>query len=359
MKHLIISFIAALLAGPALSQGIAFRSASLDEALRLAGEEQKLVFADCFTTWCAPCAYMTNNVLSREEAGEFFNKHFVSVMFDMEQEEGEKLNRRYAVTSYPTYLILAPGGEEQYRVVGRHEIRQFIERVARGLDKNNAMPVLEKEYAGGNMTRERVVDYLFALDDARRDPLLQQVFNKHAASATLDEKISPAFWPLLGNPRVNPHSVENTRFVFEHRDAFRAGVGDAEINAYLLDAYNTLLTAFLVNKIPANDPGNVVTVVREQLAARPIPGDTIRYKLDIADALARKHFDRAVTLFGENITRFSLVDFETIMGIFNRLDRKDTTLMEKVAAIPLDNITDPGFKTAMRNYIHYLISSET
>ncbi|MDR0765433.1 MAG: thioredoxin family protein [Odoribacteraceae bacterium] len=359
MKRLIILFIVNLLASPVFPQGISFRSASLDEALRLAGEERKLVFVDCFTTWCAPCIYMTNNVFSRKEAGDFFNKHFINVMFDMEQEEGMKLGHRYAVTSYPTYLVLAPDGEERYRVIGRYELQQFIERISRGLDEKNTLPVLEKEYASGNMTRERVIDYLVALDDARRDPPLQQIFNEQMSGATLDEKTSLAFWPLMGNPRINPHSVENARFVFDHLETFRATIGDAEIDTYLHDAYNTLLTQYLVNKKTGEDAGELVTTLRGQLAARPIPDDALRCKLDIAEALARQQFDRVVILFGENITRFSLVDFEIIMGIFNRLDRKDKALMEKVAVIPLDGITDPTFKLAMRNYINYFISSET
>ena len=359
MKRIITIIIASLLALPALPQGVTFRPLGLEEALQQAGKEQKLLFVDCFTTWCSPCIYMTNNVFSRKEAGDFFNKHFVSIMIDMEQEGGAEINSRYAVvSSFPTYLILAPGGEEQYRIIGRHELPRFLERVSRGLDKKNALPVLEKEYAAGNMTDERIRDYLLALDDARRDVTLRQVFNKFVVHATIEEKTSPFFWPLLGNPRINPHSVENTRFVFDHLEVIQAGAGEEEVLAYLLDAYNTLLGTYLVNKIPVENPEEMTTLVREQLAARPLlANDTLRGKLEIAAALAGQRFEEAVTQFGKHLACFSLADFGMIMGIGNRLDRRDKELMNKVAAISLDGIADPGFKEAMKNYINYLVSN--
>lgn len=356
MKRIIVLLVASLLALPALPQGVAFRPLGLDEALQQAGKEQKLLFVDCFTTWCSPCIYMTNNVFSQKEAGDFFNKHFVSIMIDMEQEEGAKLNRRYAtVASFPTYLILAPDGEEQYRLIGRHELPRFLELVSRGLDKRNALPVLEKEYAAGNMTNERIRDYLFALDDARRDT--REVFSSFAARLTTGEKTSPFFWPLLSNPGINPYSTENARFVFEHAGEIQAGVGEEAVRAYLLDAYDALLTTYLINKIPAENPAEMTALVREQLAARPLPAsDTLRGKLEIAAALANQRFEEAVEQLGKHIACFSLADFGMIMGICNRLDRQDKELMKKMAAIPLDNIPDPTFKEAMKNYIKYFTS---
>lgn len=43
--------------------GIAFRELSFANALKMAKEENKLLFVDCFTTWCGPCRMLSKVVL--------------------------------------------------------------------------------------------------------------------------------------------------------------------------------------------------------------------------------------------------------------------------------------------------------
>jgi thiol-disulfide isomerase/thioredoxin len=335
------------------SQGVIFDSLTLNEALRQAKATKKLVFVDCFTTWCAPCIYMTKEVFSQKEAGDFFNKHFINVMFDMEQEKGMEINRKYTVTNYPTYLILTPEGDEQYRLIGRDDLPRFIERISRGLDAKNALPVLEKEYAAGNMARTRMIDYFLALDDAYQHQTLQALFKEQAGKMSLEEKSALAFWPVFSNPRANPYTMESVQFVFDHLEAFLRQAGDKSVNDYLSNGYNALLTRCLTNKMPEEDVAGVVAAIREQLTARAIPGDMMHFKLNMAEALLHQRFEQAVVLFEKNLPLLSLIDIELIMGIFNKLDHRDKALVEKVAAISIEGITDPNFQTVMRECINY------
>ena len=39
----------------ALGQGVNFEHITFDEALAKAKAENKLIFMDCYTTWCGPC----------------------------------------------------------------------------------------------------------------------------------------------------------------------------------------------------------------------------------------------------------------------------------------------------------------
>jgi thiol-disulfide isomerase/thioredoxin len=357
MKYLFLTITCLFLYFQTPAQGVRFDSLTLSEALQQAKATKKLVFVDCFTTWCSPCIYMTREVFPLKEAGEFFNKHFINVMFDMEQEQGREINRTYSVASYPTYLILAPDGKEQYRLVGRDELPRFIVRASRGLDPKNALPVLESEYAAGKMKPARIINYLSALGDAYRFPRQQEVFNERVCHMTLQEITDDSFWSLWSDPRVNPYSIKNAHFVLEHFSTFRERVGEKEVNDYLTAAYNRLLTTYLLNKVSIEDAAGMIATIRQQLAAHAIDDAVVQYKLAIAGALLDQRYEEAVALFGEQINLLSLIDFEIIMGIFNRLDRQDKALMEKVAAISLENVTDPGFKTAMTNYINHIISN--
>ena len=82
---------AALLCGTifrANAQGVEFRDLTFQQALEQAQKEGKLVFMDCYTSWCGPCKYMLNTVFVLPEMGEFFNDQFVNVKYDMEKGEG-------------------------------------------------------------------------------------------------------------------------------------------------------------------------------------------------------------------------------------------------------------------------------
>ena len=74
------------------SQGVDFKQITLKEALEQAKAQGKMVFMDCYTTWCGPCKMMTEEVFPQKEAGDFFNAHFVNVKFDMEKGEGKELS---------------------------------------------------------------------------------------------------------------------------------------------------------------------------------------------------------------------------------------------------------------------------
>jgi thiol:disulfide interchange protein len=58
---------------------------SFSEALAQAEKQDKLIFLDCYTTWCGPCKWMAAKVFTQEEVAKNFNKNFICVAFDMEK----------------------------------------------------------------------------------------------------------------------------------------------------------------------------------------------------------------------------------------------------------------------------------
>lgn len=110
-------------------QGIIWEEGTLMQALKKAGKEGKLVFLDCYASWCGPCKYMATQVFTTKEAGDFFNKNFVNIKIDMEKGEGINLGRELRIQGYPTFIIMNPNGKELGRIVGGAQISQFIDKV--------------------------------------------------------------------------------------------------------------------------------------------------------------------------------------------------------------------------------------
>lgn len=90
----------------AQADGIAFRELSFPEALKRAEVEDKLLFVDCFTTWCGPCKRLSKVVFKDSLVADYFNRHFVNLKMDMEKDEGVELRKKYGVHAYPTLLLL-------------------------------------------------------------------------------------------------------------------------------------------------------------------------------------------------------------------------------------------------------------
>lgn len=127
-----------------------------------AKKERKYLFVDCFTTWCGPCKHMTSNVFPQEKVGEFFNKNFVNVkvQFDKTKEDSEaikswyadaeSIDKEFAITGYPTFLILSAQGELISKIVGAYAADELIAKTQNIINLNLQYDsLLKKDNAGG------------------------------------------------------------------------------------------------------------------------------------------------------------------------------------------------------------------
>jgi Thiol:disulfide interchange protein len=179
MRKLLLTIIAIIFAIPSFAQnGVKWESGTFQEALNKVKSKKKgpkLVFMDCYTTWCGPCKYMAEKIFPTKEAGDYFNKHFVNFKQDMEKGEGIELAQKYEIASYPTFLILDGDGNEIGRIVGGGDLDKFIKRVENAKDPSKSIHALLKKYeetkdieyafsyldvASENYMTERIIDFM-------------------------------------------------------------------------------------------------------------------------------------------------------------------------------------------------------
>ncbi len=109
--------------------GIQFVSISFDDALKLAAKENKLIFMDCFTTWCGPCKWLDANTFKDEKLAAYFNQNFVNLKVDMEKGEGIALREKMNVTAFPTMFLLDAQGNVITRIVGALDAKALMDKV--------------------------------------------------------------------------------------------------------------------------------------------------------------------------------------------------------------------------------------
>jgi len=106
---------------------ISFHQGNWDDALKLAKQEDKLVFLNISASWCGPCKLLKSQTFTDAEAGAFYNASFINVALDGEIGEGIKLAQRYAIKGYPTLLFVDGEGQIVAQTAGYHNARNFIE----------------------------------------------------------------------------------------------------------------------------------------------------------------------------------------------------------------------------------------
>ena len=166
MKKALVIIIALFLGNNGFSQGIEFEHGSFADALAKAKKENKLVFMDCYTTWCGPCKYLAKNVFTQKKVGEFFNKNFINVKMDMESEAGKPLLKKYQVSAFPTLLWLDADGNIQHKTVGAGDAKSLIGSASTALDPENNWGALDKRFKNGDRNIEFLQKYILTSSKA-------------------------------------------------------------------------------------------------------------------------------------------------------------------------------------------------
>lgn len=181
------------------AQGINFNEGkNFAQILAMAKEQGKMVFVDCYTSWCGPCKQMANQEFVKKEAGDYFNAKFVCTKVDMEKGEGPELAKKYDVSAYPTFLILHADGTLKGRSVGAADIEKFIARIEEVLKEEKGLTWYQQQFQGGNRDAAFLQEYTQVLRknymrDEMKKVTMAMLEGKSAADIAADKTLYAAF----------------------------------------------------------------------------------------------------------------------------------------------------------------------
>ena len=161
---------------------------SWDAVKSKAVKENRMIFMDCYTSWCGPCKGLAQNVFPQPKVGEFLNSNFVCCKYDMEKGEGIMLYKKYKdnIPGFPTMLVINPVDESiVHKVVGYTEPDALITALQDGLD-GKTLAVFQKRYEAGERSLELIKDYCKALDVAYDQGTKEKVVRDYIESMPLD-----------------------------------------------------------------------------------------------------------------------------------------------------------------------------
>ncbi|WP_212001589.1 thioredoxin fold domain-containing protein [Chitinophaga sp. HK235] len=239
MKRILYAFLMLAALQSNAQEEIAFNNVSWQATLDQATKENKLVFLDCYTSWCGPCKWMEKNVFNLPEIYQYYNQHFINTKQDMEKGEGVDLRKQYNVQSYPTYLFINGKGEVVHRTGSRMSAEEFLEEARMANDPERNTSSLSARYDAGERGIPFLINYYMAVHKSNR-----------RAAAKIGEEISEKFpenelnsslgWKAIkniaesGNDRLGKYYLANqTQFASYANQAERDALADRLISAML------------------------------------------------------------------------------------------------------------------------------
>ncbi len=210
---------------------------SMEEAQRLADQQKKLIFCNCYARWANPCIGMDKFVFSDSDFAGYMNDTFVNLFIDMKSEEGKTLAKKYGIRSFAYYLILDSKGEVVQRISGGGALPEFANRVKVALSPKTSLAGTQKKYESGKYSKKDLYNYLYALNVAGSDSLfsiLGKEYMSLLSEREYSEKKNWIFARLYRNRDCNYY-----RYLIKHKTDFVASNGTKAVDNYLSSLFSS------------------------------------------------------------------------------------------------------------------------
>lgn len=164
--------------------GVLFDNTSSWKALLArAKRENKLIFVDCYATWCTPCKKMDKYVFSNNKVGKATNEHYISTKLQMDTAKNDnsaikrryaianEFKKRYAIKELPTYLIFSSSGELVNKAIGGLSKQDFMTFIEESMDSSKQIYYLVKKWKSGKLSPKEIRNTALVLKSRLKDEL--------------------------------------------------------------------------------------------------------------------------------------------------------------------------------------------
>ena len=223
MKKIVIALTILCVSAAAFGQGVVFmENPTWEEAVAAAKKQNKLLFVDCYTTWCGPCKGLARNAFPKKEMGDFYNKYFVNVKYDMEKPNGIAFGKLFngVVKNFPTLLYIRPSdGVILHKLIGSYPVERLVAEARKSME-GIGLAALQAKYDKGERSFDFITSYVNALDDSGKGQEALQVLMQYLKEYDkLDSLFLPKKWAFYGN-YLHTLTAPHVQYVISNKGKF-------------------------------------------------------------------------------------------------------------------------------------------
>lgn len=180
----------------AQDRSIAFRDLTFDDALKVAKEEGKPIFMDCYAVWCGPCKWMSANIFTKNDIADYFNENFVCLKVDMEKGEGIELAKEFGIRAYPTLIFVNAERQLIMKSIGASQkTEDYIAMGENARSEDNNLIALAANVAANRDNAAFMSNYFDIMSHAGM--VDQEEVNIYFSNIPKDEWASPDNWRII------------------------------------------------------------------------------------------------------------------------------------------------------------------
>ncbi|MCT4616088.1 MAG: thioredoxin domain-containing protein [Marinifilaceae bacterium] len=202
------------------NQAIKFSHDSWSNILKQAKTQNKLIFVDCYTSWCGPCKMMARDVFTQNEVGQYFNSNFISVKLDMEKKPGVDLKKSLGVNAYPTLVFIDGNNIIVHKEVGAKTKDELLQMAKKVVESGGELSKYNKEYQlNKNKDYDFIKKYLEVLAKAYDKEKQEKVVRNYFSTIANNKLLDANNWNLFVS-YVNTPDIECFEYLLNNRAIF-------------------------------------------------------------------------------------------------------------------------------------------
>lgn len=314
------------------NEGIQFFHGTWEEALQKAKKENKLIFVDCYTVWCGPCAAMTKHVFPLKTVGDFYNKHFICMKIDMEK-EGKDLAKRYNVVAYPTFLFVTGEGYVAHRGSGRMLEDAFIAFGEKALEIGRGG--YEERYAKGERDEAFLKEFLSSLVASHMADYTEKILNELYEEGNTKLLYDKDYWDAFVCCAADIDAPLSQALLKDYKKLCKTH-GTFAVDQKVRNLYASI--AQVLKLYDEKDRKRVLNEERKRdylqlMAERDIPyGESLRQEVEFICLLWGKKYEEAYELGEKALAKADARILCNWATLGERMVRKNADVRKKMAA---------------------------
>ncbi len=241
------------LLGFAQNRSIDFKDLSFDDALEMAGKQNKIIFIDCYTSWCGPCKMLAKDVFTNDEVADFFNENYISLKVDCEKGEGPKIASMFGVSGYPTLLFINPDKQVVHKMVGASEPKIFLQRVKKGFDPVNSLSAKEKRYEEGERDVKFLIDLMNEYRSINNREKTTEIGNEILSIVPEDQLFTKEIWGVVSYYTISRYDSKWWKFIIDNDQKYIDIIGENEFDRELGERMHPYLFSYIYGRKTAAD----------------------------------------------------------------------------------------------------------